>query len=100
MKKTKRINGNSMFEFNGNVEIRDLQDYLEVMKKLNYTHVNISYDVGYEGVYFIPYYDRFETDEEYEKRMKNDAYFEETVRITELKELERLKEKYEKGNKN
>ena len=40
--------------------------------------------------------ERFETDEEYEKRMKNDAYFEETLRITELKELERLKEKYEK----
>ena len=96
MKKTKRINGNSMFEFNGNVEIRDLEDYLEEMKKLNYTHVNISYDAGYEEIGFFPYYNRFETDQEYAIRMKNDAFFEETVRITELKELERLKEKYEK----
>jgi len=29
MKKTKRINGNSTFEFTGNVEIRDLEDFLD-----------------------------------------------------------------------
>ena len=96
MKKVKRINGNSTFEFTGNVEIRDLEDYLEVIRKNKFTHLDIYYDEGYEGVDLMPYYDRLETDEEYATRMKNDAYFEETVRITELKELERLKEKYEK----
>lgn len=96
MKKIKRINGNSTNEFTGNVKIKDLEEFLDEMKKLTFTFINISCDDGYEEVDFTPYYERFETDEEYETRMKNDAYFEETVRITELKELERLKEKYEK----
>jgi hypothetical protein len=64
MKKEIQIDGNSTNEFTGNVEIIDLEDYLEEMKKLNYTHVNISYDAGYEEVCFFPYYNRFETDEE------------------------------------
>jgi hypothetical protein len=96
MKKIKKINGNSTNEFTGNVEIRDLEDFIDEMKNLKFTHLNITYDEGYGDLNFTPYYERFETDEEYATRMKNDAYFEETFRITELKELQRLKEKYEK----
>ena len=96
MKKIKKIDGNSTNEFSGYHKISDIESYLEEMKNLGYTHIDIIYDAGYDEVCFTPYKERFETDEEYATRMKNDAYFEETVRITELKELERLKEKYEK----
>lgn len=95
MKKTIQIDGYRTLEFTGNVEIRDLEDFLEEMKDLKFTHVNISYDAGCEEVEFVPYYNRFETDAEYEQRMQRDKYFEETVMLNELKELERLKEKYE-----
>lgn len=96
MKKTKRIDGNSTCEFNGNVEIRDLDDFLDEMKKLKFTHVNINFDDGYEEVCFTPYYERFETDAEYAQRLSREADFEEIVELNELKELQRLKEKYEK----
>ena len=96
MKKTIKIDGNRTLEFTGNVEIRDLEDFLEEIKDLKFTHINISYDKGYGEVDFTPYYNRFETDAEYELRMSRDKYFDETVRLNELKELERLKEKYEK----
>ena len=96
MKKIIQIDGNTTNEFSGYNKISDIESYLEEMKNLGYTHIDVIYDAGYEEVDFIPYKERLETDEEYERRMKNDAYFEETVRITELKELERLKEKYEK----
>jgi hypothetical protein len=95
MKKVIRINGViTTLPFTGHVEIRDIENYLQKMKE--YTDIEIIYDDEYEQVTFSPYYFRLETDEEYATRMKNDAYFEETVRITELKELQRLKEKYEK----
>ncbi len=95
MKKVIRINGViTTLPFTGHVEIRDIENYLQKMKE--YTDIEIIYDNEYELVTFSPYYFRLETDEEYATRMKNDAYFEETVWITELKELERLKEKYEK----
>ena len=96
MKKTIQIDGTTTNEFTGNVEIRDLEDYLEEMKKLNYTHVNISYDAGYEEVDITPYYNRFETDKEYAIRLSREADYKENIELTELKELERLKEKYEK----
>lgn len=96
MKKILKIEGNSTSEFNRYNKIIDIELYLEEMRELGYTHIDIIYDSRYEEVDFTPYYDRIETDEEYETRMDNEAYFEETVRLTELKELERLKEKYEK----
>ena len=96
MKKTKRINGNSTNEFTGNVEIRDLEDFLDEMKNLKFTHLNITYNEGYEEVDFTPYYERFETDAEYVQRLSREADFEEIVELNELKELKRLKEKYEK----
>ena len=96
MKKIKKIDGNSTIEFSGYHKISDIELYFEEIKNLGFTHIIIDFDDGYDEVCFTPYKERLETDEEYEKRMKNDAYFEETVRITELKELERLKEKYEK----
>ena len=96
MKKTKKIESNTTTCFTGNVEIRDLEDYLEEIKKLNHTHVNISYDEGYDEVGFLPYYNRFETDAEYAQRLSREADFEEIVELNELKELKRLKEKYEK----
>jgi hypothetical protein len=96
MKEIKRVDGNTTNEFTGNVEIRDLEDYLEEMKKLNYTHVNISYDAGYEEVCFFPYYNRFETDQEYETRMQRIADTDKNIKLYELRELKRLKEKYEK----
>lgn len=96
MKKTKRINGNSTYEFSGNFEIRDLEDFLDEMKKLKFTHLNITYDEGYGEVDFTPYYFRLETDAEYVQRLSREADFEEIVELNELKELQRLKEKYEK----
>lgn len=96
MKKTKRIDGNSTCEFNGNVEIRDLEDFLDEMKNLKFTHLNITYDEGYEEVDFTPYKERLETDAEYVQRLSREADFEEIVELNELKELQRLKEKYEK----
>ena len=96
MKKIKRINGNSTNEFTGNVKIKDLEEFLDEMKKLTFTFINISCDDGYEEVNFTPYYERFETDEEYATRIQRDCDFDEKIRLYELKELKRLKEKYEK----
>ena len=96
MKKEIKIDGYPTNEFSGYHKISDIELYFEEIKSLGYTHIIIDFDDGYEEVIFTPYKERFETDEEYETRIKNDAYFEETVRITELKELQRLKEKYEK----
>ena len=96
MKKVIKINGNRRNHFAGDVEIRDLEDFLEEMKKLTFTHVNISYDDGYNEIGFIPYYNRFETDEEYERRITVEQIFSKEIEEVELKELERLKLKYEK----
>ena len=96
MKKTIKIDGYSTNEFSGYHTISDIEEYLKEMKTKGYTHINIIYDAGYEEVDFVPYLERLETDTEYERRMQRDEYFEETVRLNELKELERLKEKYEK----
>ena len=96
MKKVIKIDGYSTNELSGYHTISDIEDYLEEMKTKGYTHIDIIYDGGYEEVDFVPYLERLETDAEYEQRMQRDGYFEETVRLNELKELERLKEKYEK----
>lgn len=96
MKKTKKIDGNSTNEFSGYHKISDIESYLEEMKNLGYTHIDIIYDFGYEEVCFTPYKERFETDAEYVQRLSREADFEEIVELNELKELQRLKEKYEK----
>ena len=96
MKKIKRINGNWTNEFIGNVEIRDLEDYLEEMKKLNFTHVDISYEIGYDEIGFLPYYNRFETDEEYETRLSLEQSNLNEIEQAEIALMNKLKEKYEK----
>jgi delta-aminolevulinic acid dehydratase/porphobilinogen synthase len=94
MKKTIQIDGYSTNEFSGYHKISDIEEYLKEMKTKGYTHIDIIYDAVYEEVCFTPYRERLETDTEYEQRMSRDKYFDETVRLNELKELERLKEKY------
>lgn len=95
MKKVIRINGViTTIPFTGHVEIIDVENYLQKMK--GYTHIEIIYDEGYKEVTFSPYYFRLETDEEYATRIKRDGDFDEKIRLYELKELKRLKEKYEK----
>ena len=96
MKKVIQIDGNTTSEFSGYNKISNIESYLEEMKNLGYTHIDVIYDAGYEKVDFTPYYERFETDEEYATRMKRDGDFDEKIRLYELKELQRLKEKYEK----
>ena len=96
MKKIIKIDGNSTNEFTGNVKIKDLEEFLDEMKDLGYTHINIITDDGYFEVDFIPYYERFETDKEYVQRLSREADFEEIFELNELRELERLKLKYEK----
>ena len=96
MKKEIKINGNSTNEFTGNVKIKDLESYLDEIKELGYTHIDIITDDGYFEVDFIPYYERFENDAEYSLRLSREADFERIVELNELRELKRLKEKYEK----
>ena len=96
MKKIIKIDGNSTNEFTGNVKIKDLEEFLQEMKDLGYTHINIITDDGYFEVDFIPYYEHLETDAEYAQRLSREADFEEIVELNELRELKRLKEKYEK----
>ena len=66
------------------------------MKTKGYTHIDIIYDAGYEEVDFVPYLERLETDKEYEQRLSRMADVDKNIKLNELKELERLKEKYEK----
>lgn len=96
MKKIIKIDGNTTNEFSGYNKISYLEDYLEEIKALGYTHINIIADDGYEEVEFVPYKERFETDEEYEIRIPREACLKKLDEINELKELKRLKEKYEK----
>ena len=94
MKKVIQIDGNTTNEFSGYNKISDIESFLEEMKSLGYTHLDIIYDAGYEEVDFVPYKERLETDEEYERRMQRDGDFDEKIRLYELRELQRLKEKY------
>ncbi len=95
MKKVIRIDGNPTNEFTGNDKIKDLEEFLDEMKELGYTHIDIITDGGYFEVDFIPYYERLETDEEYEMRLSREACLKKFDEINELKELKRLKDKYE-----
>lgn len=95
MKKVIRIDGNSTNEFTGNVEIRDLESYLDEIKELGYTHIDIITDDGYFEVDFTPYHERFENDAEYSLRLSREADLKKLDEINELKELKRLKEKYD-----
>lgn len=95
MKKVIKIDGNSTNEFTGNVKIKDLEEFLQEMKDLGYTHINIITDDGYFEVDFIPYYERLESDAEYSQRLSRDACLKKLDEINELKELKRLKEKYD-----
>jgi citrate synthase len=99
MKKTIQIDGNTTNEFSGYHKISDIEEYLKEMKTKGYTHIDIIYDAGYEEVDFVPYYERLETDAEYEQRLSRMADVDKNIKLNELKELERLKEKYEKENK-
>ena len=63
MKKTIKIDGNTTNEFSGYHKISDIESFLEEMKNLGFTHINITYDEVYDEIDFKPYYDRFETDE-------------------------------------
>lgn len=94
MKKEKRIYGD-IIAFDSGILISDLQKSLNERIKLGFTHLNVSYDAGYEEVDFTPYYERFETDAEYVQRLSREADFKKIVEFDELKELKRLKEKYD-----
>lgn len=95
MKKVIQIDGNTTSEFSGYNKISDIESYLEEMKNLGYTHIDIITDDGYFEVDFTPYYERFETDAEYSLRLSREADFKKIVELDELKELKRLKEKYD-----
>ena len=95
MKKVIKIDGNTTNEFSGYNKISDIESYLEEMKDLGYTHIDIITDDGYFEVDFTPYYERFETDAEYSLRLSREADFKKIVELDELKELKRLKEKYD-----
>ena len=91
----KIINGDLFYD---DISVEEFEVKLKMFKNNYPTLINWRFEIeyGWDSRDILLVGDRLETDEEYEKRMKNDAYFEETVRITELKELQRLKEKYEK----
>ena len=96
MKHLIKIKGNIRNEFSSYCKISDIEKYLEVIKGLGYTHVDIIYDEEYQEVRFTNYIERFETDEEYERRKSNEAVLDGITEHNELRELKRLKEKYEK----
>jgi hypothetical protein len=95
MKKTIKIDADSTYEFSGYHKISDIEEYLEEMKINDYTHIDIIYDTDYEEVGFTPYRERLETDAEHEMRLSREADYEENIKLHELKELNRLKEKYD-----
>ena len=96
MKKVIRIDGNTTIKYSGYSKISDIEIYLEEIKQQGYNNLNIIYDVRYEEVTFVPYKERLETDEEYERRKSNEAVLDGITEHNELRELKRLKEKYEK----
>ena len=64
MKKIIKIDNHTINELSGEIEISDIEEYLAEIKTKGYTHIDIIYDEGYGEIDFIPYYNRFETDEE------------------------------------
>jgi citrate synthase len=94
MKKTIQIDGYSTNEFSGYHKISDIEEYLEEMKAKGYTHIDIIYDAGYEEVDFVPYYERLETDAEYERRMSREQSNLSAIEQSEIALMNRLKEKY------
>lgn len=78
------------------VSIKKIREDLDFVEKLGATDINITYGESYGA----PYLDieavvsRLETDEEFEKRIKNFEAQQKLTEQRELKELERLQLKY------
>jgi len=91
--------------FSGNIDeiIQKLQSIKEDLATRGYKNIRLNENAGYENISHSAYGKRIETDKEFERRMKNrEAQKQKKLRDKdkkkdrELKELERLKKKYEK----
>ena len=96
MKKVIKIKGNIRNEFSSYCKISDIEKYLEVIKGLGYTHIDIIYNEEYQEVCFTNYIERFETDEEYAHRITVEQIFSKEIEQAEIALMNKLKEKYEK----
>ena len=75
--------------------ITQIKQDLEELEKLGATHINIQYWHD-DGIEISATSERFETDEEYNKRIQQLELKNQTVKEKELQELQRLINKYGK----
>ena len=75
------------------IDIKKISEDLKELKKLGATYIVIENNEIY--VTFSAYCKRLETDDEYKNRLQRDKAWKQEQKSRELKELERLKAKYE-----
>ncbi len=78
--------------WNYNTEIKQIRQDLDIIESLGATHIEFC---SYDEISVIPFCNRFETNEEAERRYRIDKYKTEIQEKEDLKLLEKLKLKYE-----
>lgn len=80
------------FCFDNEVEITELKELIVSFENKGATHIEISsgdYTIGFQAIK-----ERFETDSEYDKRVKKENFNNRMVELAEKREFERIKAKY------
>ena len=100
-KQIRKIRINFDFNWTYGVEIKKLKEDLETLEKLGVTEIEIEAEDnwGVPSVTIEAFTKRLETDEEFKERLDKEKKIKEYLVLTELRELERLKAKYDTKKK-
>ena len=96
-KQIRRFKVNFDFDWTYGVEIKKLKEDLETLEKLGVTEIEI--EAEDDSVTIKAFAERLETDEEFNERLDKEKKIKEHLVLTELRELERLKAKYDTKKK-
>lgn len=97
MRRSKRIDVDFYFDWTDGVKLSKLKEDIIKLEKLGVTDIEIELYTFYgsDGISIEAFYERLETEQEYEDRIEHEKRLKEGEKIRELAELKRLKEKYE-----
>lgn len=100
-KQIRRFKVNFDFNWTYGVEIKKLKSDIEELEKLGVTEVYIETEdyYGSPSIKIESFTERLETDEEFKERLDKEKKIKEHIVLTELRELERLKAKYDTKKK-
>ena len=89
------------FDWTYGVELKKLKSDIEELEKLGVTEIEIEAEDnwGVPSVTIEAFTKRLETDEEFKERLDKEKKIKEYLVLTELRELERLKAKYDTKKK-